>query len=104
MRTFKLLSGYIEPTPLDDDGASWMWSETIFGVSLDERWELVVETSQGIGNFLRLFPDRYIIPIKSITGNGICHTFGNRNNGNGWGFDITSEFITIEYYVYNYEQ
>ncbi len=102
MKSFKFFGDNDEEEiePLRDASPSWMWVEEI-GLSSfpNQEWILMTERCYGIRSFLNLFPDLYIIPVESITGNGITHTFGNRNDGNGWGFDILSEELTIQYYV-----
>ncbi len=102
MRDFKLLRGIDEESlePLHENSPSWMWvEEYVLTPVPHHRWILMTDNCFGIRSFLNQFPDNFIIPVDSITGNGIRHSFGNRNNGNGWGFDITSELITVEYYV-----
>jgi hypothetical protein len=38
----------------------------------------------------------YIVPVYSITGNNIRHD--SFNQGHGWGFNIQTEHLNIEYF------
>lgn len=103
MNQFKLLRGNEEDDdsePIHDDGPSWMW-DLEFGLRPVENhtWILTSDNFYGIISFLNYFPNNFIVPVHSITGNGIRHSFDNRNNGNGWGFDVTSDLLTIEFYI-----
>ncbi len=101
MRPFKFFDDNEEDDyePLADSVPSWMWDiEFHLGPVLNHEWVLRTAVCNGIVEFLSRFPDYTIIPIHSITGSGIRHSFGNRNDGNGWGFDIRSERLMIEYY------
>ncbi len=85
---------------LDPSTATWMWDEEFQILSVvDHSWVISVTSSNGIGDFLNRFPNHFIVPIHSITGNGIRHSYNDRNNGNGWGFNISTELLTIEYYT-----
>ena len=102
MSEFKLLRGFNNQSiePLHDSSPSWMWAEEFHLRQVpNHEWVLMRDNCFGIRSFLNLFPDNFIVPVDSITGNGIRHSFGNRNGGNGWGFDITTELLTIEYYT-----
>jgi hypothetical protein len=102
MKSFKFLSNDDDEMEeyLNDSSPSWMWGEEFHMSPVrDYDWRMNVTVSNGIRDFLSRFPDYFIVPVHSITGNGIRHSFGNRNDGMGWGFDITSELLTIEYFT-----
>jgi hypothetical protein len=93
MREFK----FFDENPKSYDGASWIYGRL---ENLEEvRYNIITENHYGIHSFLNNFPSWFIIPILSITGpNGIVHN--SENEGIGWGFDITSDLITIEWIRY----
>jgi hypothetical protein len=43
-----------------------------------------------------MFPPMFIVAVHSISCNGIRHEADSPRDG--WGFDITSDLLTIEYY------
>ncbi len=81
--------------PLDDESPSWTWTSLL---PLEDYTYDVVETrSYGIHNFLSRFPNRFIVSVLSITGpNGRVHD-ANTQYDDGWGFDITSDLLTIKF-------
>lgn len=101
MSTFKFFTDnqQKQPTPLEEDfRASWMWTN-----ELDINRDNYVEestVSYGIQNFLSMFPQGAIVPIVSISGQGIVHDINNNNQSNGWGFDILEERLFIRYLRY----
>lgn len=97
MRSFKLLSGYDEEEIENYNGASWVYARHEY---YDVRHYLLrVEHHYGIHSFLNQFPNHFIVPILSITGpDGVVHDCNNE--GIGWGFDITSDQIKIEWLMY----
>jgi hypothetical protein len=103
MKNFKFFQGKLKNFDDDesnDEGASWMWDEEyMFSEHEGYEWELVSAFSFGIRGFLSTFPNGHIVPIHAIEGgNVIRHTYNNRNNGDGWGFDVTRDLLTIDYY------
>lgn len=106
MKDFKFLSDnedYIEP--LGDNSPSWMWVSLWSELeSSEQSLEVMITHHEGIRDFLRMFPDRAIIPVLKITGyNGVeerVHT-GVEQYNDGWGFDITSDLLTIEWIRYD---
>jgi len=105
MKTFKFFgdnnSGDV-PTPIDElidyeeyNGASWMYGRR---ENLNQYpHEIVVEDYRGIHSFLNNFPSGFIACILSITGpNGRFHD-DDTEYEDGWGFDITSDLIRIEW-------
>ncbi len=99
MRPFKFFDDNEEDDyePLPDNTASWMWAEEFhLGPVPNHEWVLRTVVANGIVEFLSRFPDYYIIPVNSITGNGILHNYHSENIG--WGFDIRSERLMIQYY------
>jgi hypothetical protein len=93
MRSFKFFSG--RSTELNLDSPSWIYDTN---VNLDGFDHLIVtEQYRGIHDFLSQFPNNFIAVVKSITCNGRTHT-GTSIYPDGWGFDITSDLITIEHY------
>lgn len=80
----------------DDSSASWMWTSTNF---IDRPYDVIAGSYYGIQSFLAHFPDRHIVHVLNITGpNGIIHDMNNE--GDGWGFDITSDIIRVEWIRY----
>lgn len=104
MRDFKFLSDnedYI--VQLDDNRPSWMWVSS-WPESTGHTHDVMVTHHEGIRDFTGMFPDGAIIPVLKITGyNGVeerVHT-GVEEYPDGWGFDITSDLLTIEWIRYN---
>ena len=77
------------------EGASWMygWIE-----NLDQyQHEIVIEHHYGIHSFLNHFPVGFIVVILTITGpNGRIHNIDSEYS-DGWGFDILSDLLIIEW-------
>jgi hypothetical protein len=85
-------------SPEEDFTASWVWTN-----ELDINRDNYVEestVSYGIRNFLSMFPQGAIVPIVSISGQGIIHDINNNNQSIGWGFDILEERLFIRYLRY----
>lgn len=81
--------------PLDDDSASWSWT-TLLPLT-NYTYDIVETQSDGIREFLYRFPNRFIVPVLSIAGpNGRFHD-ANTHYEDGWGFDITSDLLTIRF-------
>lgn len=105
IRDFKFFSGnedeYEEDfiLPLDYEDASWTWTSLL---PLEDYTYDIVEThSYGIRQFLSRFPNRFIVPVLSIIGpNGRFHD-ANTEYDDGWGFDITSDLLTIKFLRFN---
>jgi hypothetical protein len=76
------------------DGASWMYGRV---ENLDQyQYDILIDNHYGIRSFLNEFPPGFIVTILSITGpDGRIHDIDNCNNG--WGFDILSDLIRIEW-------
>jgi hypothetical protein len=78
--------------------ATWIW-ESLTPPS-DTLYYIVSADTNGIIEFLRMFPSEMIVPVCSIVGpNGVVHNGGNE--GNGWGFNIQTDPIHITYLSYN---
>ncbi len=70
--------------------ASWMWRS----IPRHRAYELITESHYGIGSFLNQFPPTTIVNVDSIEGPN--NEYHNRDNdGDGWGFDISRDLITI---------
>jgi hypothetical protein len=99
MRSFKFFEDNEEEDELVpiNDSASWMWADE-FGLRevTGYHWELQSDVSFGIRSFLNMFPSMFIVAVHSISCNGIRHEANTPRDG--WGFDITSDLLTIEYY------
>jgi hypothetical protein len=94
VKPFKFLNQNDDEEYESYDGASWMFGRIEDIQRYD--YETYIEYHDGIRSFLNLFPNRYIVTILSITGpNNIEHNADNQNNG--WGFDITSDRLRIEW-------
>lgn len=76
------------------NGASWMWCRL---ENLDQyNYDIVLDYYYGIHSFLNQFPAWYIASVLTITGpNGFVHNIDN--DGVGWGFDILSDEIRIQW-------
>lgn len=85
-------------TPIPERTASWMWhTEFMLRDNLvGYTWQLRTIECDGILDFLSRFPDLFIVPVYTITGNNIRHDA--YNEGNGWGFNIQTEHLIIEYF------
>jgi hypothetical protein len=96
MKEFK----FFQNTDDDEDesiGAGWMWSRL---PPFASDYLLFIRVFRGIRSFLSQFPPHSIINVIEIEGpNGVAHNMDNNNEG--WGFDITSEMITITWIVPN---
>lgn len=106
MRDFKFLTdndGGLEIQPLDDNTPSWMWVYD-WPESTGYTHEVMVTHHEGIRDFLSMFPDLAIISVLKITGyigqEERVHT-GIENYDDGWGFDITSDLLTIQWLRFN---
>ena len=101
MRNFKFLSDNDNDDilPLDDNSPSWMWVAH-WPESTGHTHEVMVTHHEGIRDFLGMFPDYAIIPVLKITGHigqeERVHT-GIEQYNDGWGFDITSDLLTIQW-------
>jgi hypothetical protein len=107
VRNFKFLTDNDDSDddilPLDRNSSSWMWVLN-WPESTDLPHELIITHHEGIRDFLSMFPDYMIVPVLKITGyNGVeerVHT-GVEDYPDGWGFDITSDLLTIEWVRFN---
>ncbi len=98
MRNFKFFQDNEDDELIPiNDSASWMWANE-FGLNdvPGYHWELQSDVSFGIRSFLNMFPPMFIVAVHSISCNGIRHE--SESPRVGWGFDITSDLLTIEYY------
>jgi hypothetical protein len=98
MRQFKFLSDDVEDELIIDEGyegASWIFGRP---ENLTQyQYDIVRENHYGIHSFLNHFPPGFIVTILSITGpNNRIHTDLTEYE-DGWGFDITTDLITIEW-------
>ena len=100
MKEFKFFDENNDDTinEISDDeynGASWIFGRR---ENLNQyQYEIVVEEHYGIHSFLNHFPPRFIVTVLSIVGpNGRSHN-DDTDYEDGWGFDITSDIISIEW-------
>jgi hypothetical protein len=108
VRNFKFLSDNDDSDddilPLDDNRPSWMWISSFPQPPENHQPEVMITHHEGIRDFLGMFPDHTIVPVLKITGyNGVeerVHT-GVEEYPDGWGFDITSDLLTIQWVRYN---
>jgi hypothetical protein len=104
IRDFKFLSdnnedeipeGYINLENVEI--ATWMWESLM--VPSTATYQIVSVDTDGIIEFLRMFPSEMIVPVSSIVGpNGVVHN--GENEGNGWGFNIQTDPIHVTYLRY----
>ena len=77
--------------------ATWMWESLM--VPSTATYQIVSVDTDGIIEFLRMFPSEMIVPVSSIVGpNGVVHN--GENEGIGWGFNIQTDPIHITYLRY----
>jgi len=80
---------------MEDDSPSWSWTSML---PLDGYTYDIIETqSNGIHEFLGRFPNRVCVPVLSITGPNARFHDANTEYEDGWGFDITSDLLTIRF-------
>ncbi len=98
IENFKFLSDDNDEIIEEWEGATWMWDGLDFPFQdlSNRRWEIITGEFVGIRDFLSQFPNNYIAVVHSITGNNIRHS--SDSDEIGWGFDILTEPITVEYY------
>lgn len=102
MKNFKFFSDENGDDELDlDSSPSWLFDTEINLNGLEHF--IVTEEYRGIHDFLNQFPNNFIAVVKSITCNGRTHT-GMSQYADGWGFDITSDLLTIEYYRFTAQE
>jgi len=81
-----------------EGSASWTWyplhPEDNF------RFEIITVTTNGIREFLYMFPETFCVPVRTIVGPNGRINFSESEYENGWGFDIQTDPITIEYYIF----
>lgn len=99
MREFKFFN-----SSEDDDedvviyGASWIFGKV--ENLIQYQYDILVDNHYGIHSFLNNFHPGFVVTVLSITGpNGRVHN-DDTEYEDGWGFDITSELITIEWVRY----
>lgn len=99
MKDFKFFSGNQDDESLlelsEYGEASWIYGKV---EHLNQyRYDILVDNHYGIHSFLNHFPPGFVVCIISITGpNGRQHTIDTEYE-DGWGFDILSDLITIEW-------
>ena len=81
-----------------EGSATWTWSPY---VQLDNfQYEIITVQTNGIRDFLYMFPETFCVPVRSIVGpNGRLNNDESEYD-DGWGFDIQTDPITIQYYVF----
>ena len=81
-----------------EGSASWTWyplhPEDNF------RFEIITVTTNGIREFLYMFPETFCVPVRTIVGPNGRLNYDESEYEDGWGFDIQTEPITIQYYVF----
>jgi hypothetical protein len=101
VREFKFFGDNNDEIPVDElidegyDGASWIYGRR---ENLDQyHYDILVDNHYGIHSFLNHFPPGFVVTILSITGpNGRFHD-DDTEYEDGWGFDITSDLIRVEW-------
>ena len=77
--------------------ATWMWESLM--VPSTATYQIVSVDTNGIIEFLRMFPSEILVPVSSIVGpNGVVHN--GENEGIGWGFNIQTDPIHVTYLSY----
>lgn len=86
---------FLEPEVYDYDypSASWMWARDMI---ITQPYILTTVECNGIGEFLSLFPERFIVAVNSIESGGIEVTRDIDHN-NIWPWDIQNSQLRIEY-------
>lgn len=81
----------------NEDIATWMWESLM--VPSTATYQIVSVDTNGIIEFLRMFPSEMIVPVSSIVGpNGLVHCGGDESVG--WGFNIQTDPIYVTYLSY----
>lgn len=97
MKSFRFLDDNDDDDLIEEgyNGASWIFARREY---VDPyRYDIVHSDHYGIHSFLDNFPFGFIVSILSITGpNGRIHCDDSEYE-DGWGFDITSDLIRIEW-------
>lgn len=106
LREFKFFSDNDDSFEDEDGdyvGASWIWvREETMNRLYGNQYTTIREQHYGIYSLLSRFEGPQIVNVKSIIGpNGFVHNIDN--DGIGWGFDITTDLITVEYFRIHYE-
>lgn len=84
---------------LDLEGsASWVWSP--LSPADNFQFEIITATTNGIREFLYMFPETFCVPIRTIVGPNGRRNYDESEYEDGWGFNIQTDPITIEYYVF----
>jgi hypothetical protein len=99
---FKFFKGKVYTDELEfpalrvtEEGASWQYGRR---ENLHEyQYDIMFDNHYGIHSFLNHFPSGYVVVVISITGpNGRIHN-ADTSYLDGWGFDILSDLITVEW-------
>ena len=78
--------------------ASWSWFP--LHPSDNFQFEIMTVTTNGIREFLYMFPEQFCVPVRTIVGPNGRVNHEESEYEDGWGFDIQTDQITIEYYVF----
>lgn len=80
---------------ISGEGAIWQYGRI---ENLNQyRYDIMFDNHYGIRSFLNHFPSGYIAVVISITGpNGRIHN-ADTQYLDGWGFDILSDLIVVEW-------
>lgn len=80
-----------------EGSSSWVWGPL---EPSHIEFEIITVTTNGIREFLYMFPETFCVPIRTIVGpNGRVNSFESEYE-DGWGFNIQTDTITIEYYIF----
>lgn len=81
-----------------EGSASWTWSPLFPPDNF--QYEIITVTTNGIRDFLYMFPETFCVPVRTIVGPNGRTNYDESEYEDGWGFDIQTDPITIEYYVF----
>jgi hypothetical protein len=100
MIPFKFLQDNNKDEDEDDAIELFVRASWIYGRIEDltqYQYDIVEEYHYGIHSLLNYFPPNHVVTILTITGpSGRVHN-QNTEYDDGWGFDITSDLIRIEW-------
>ena len=81
-----------------EGSASWTWHP--LHPEDNFRFEIITVTTNGIREFLYMFPETFCVPVRTIVGPNGRLNYDESEYEYGWGFDIQTDPITIEYYIF----
>ena len=98
MSQFKFFAGKVDDyvyQVLPEETASWIWATELVDTVSSQNFDILTAETNGIINFLGMFPNHYRVVVLTIEGpNDIIHDGTTRT---GWGFNIQTDPLKITY-------